>query len=449
MSLLRRAMAALLLLLPAGALAQDNPECLGSYCGRPAEEGGAGGAAPCVCVPNEPCNCVAGGSVWVAYTDDGKTLSYGDDADGDGKGDVADNCPFVPNRDQGDADGDGVGDACDSCPTVPNRDQSDIDGDGVGDACDDDMDGDGVANANDNCPTVPNRDQRNSRRGLPSAGTCGDRGDACCGDDDGDGVPDGADNCPLTPNPDQSLAGADASACLSDADGDGVGDATDNCVDVANPDQSDLDHDGRGDACDSDVDGDGIRNRADNCPTTPNADQKDADRDGVGDACDPTFCYVVDRSKPDACLDPRAPLQISAGVQTTAVTGSALRLPLWANRNGVAIQYQWTVKSRPAGSQAAIDIPVGAVTNSRDWQYAYVNGEIPTFTPDVAGDYELQVVAALVFPDRIYSAQSNAVASVSLTAKGEGEGCSAAPGAPAPLALLALFGMLATRRRRR
>ena len=65
------------------------------------------------------------------------------------------------------------------------------------------------------------------------------------------------------------------------------------------------------------------------------------------------------------------------------------------------------------------------------------------------GSRQLEEAEALVFPDRIYSAQTNAVASLSLTAKGEGEGCSAAPGAPAPLALLALFGMLATRRRRR
>ena len=51
----------------APALAQDNPECLGTDCGKPKEEGGGGG----------------GGwrTVWVAYTDDGDTLAYTDDAD--------------------------------------------------------------------------------------------------------------------------------------------------------------------------------------------------------------------------------------------------------------------------------------------------------------------------------------------------------------------------------
>ena len=40
----------------------DNPECLGSSCGKPKEEGGG-------------CGCGCGCSVWVAYTDDGTTLA--------------------------------------------------------------------------------------------------------------------------------------------------------------------------------------------------------------------------------------------------------------------------------------------------------------------------------------------------------------------------------------
>src|SRR5438309_9256866 len=98
----------------------DNPECLGSDCGTPKQEGGG-------------CGCGCGCSVWVAMTDDGKTLAYTDDADGDGKADTVDNCPFSSNRDQLDTDGDGVGDACDNCAGASNVSQLDTDGDGQGD----------------------------------------------------------------------------------------------------------------------------------------------------------------------------------------------------------------------------------------------------------------------------------------------------------------------------
>jgi Thrombospondin type 3 repeat len=224
-------------LLSLSSLAQDNPECLGSQCGRPHEEGGGGGS----CVDGV---CVGGGcSVWVAYTDDGKTLSYTDDADGDGKSDDRDNCPFVSNRDQADGDGDAVGDACDTCATASNFAQLDTDGDGQGDACDVDLDGDGVPNLSDLCAAVPNPDQRN---------TDGDAlGDVCDSDDDGDGLSDAVDLCPLLPNPDNAPL-IDA-RCDADVDGDNVSDTFDNCLSRTNPNQADLDGDGRGDACDLDT----------------------------------------------------------------------------------------------------------------------------------------------------------------------------------------------------
>ncbi len=459
---LRHLVVAALFCLTAGpALAQGsptNPECLDSSCGKPHEEGGG-------------CGCGCGGSVWVAYTDDGTTLAYADDADGDGVSDVTDNCPFAANRDQLDSDGDGIGDACDNCPHVANHDQKDTDGDGMGDACDSDMDNDGVANADDNCPTVPNKDQKNTRaeKGYSNPAECvidgKSAGDACCDDIDGDGVLNGQDTCPAVPNPVQSEIPAGA-VCTQDSDGDGVNDAQDNCPSVPNADQKntrkelagssyDVSKDschGAGDACCNDSDGDGIDNTKDNCPLVPNPDQADSDRDGKGDACDPLFCFVTDPANPDNCLDPRKPFQLSSGPQLSARKGEAVRLPLFANRNGVGIQYSWTVKSRPQGSSAAITSPLGAVSASRSWQYIYPNSEVPTFTADADGTYELQLSGTLVFDDKVYPASKTAASTLILkisdgsSAPTGSSGCSVGLGAPIPLAALALLGL---RRRRK
>jgi hypothetical protein len=201
----------------------DNPECLGSSCGKPKEVGGG-------------CGCGCGCSVWVAYTDDGKTLAYTDDADGDGKADDQDNCPFASNRDQLDGDGDGVGDSCDNCAAGSNFAQLDGDGDGLGDICDGDIDGDSILNAIDNCPLIPNPGQE---RLLPGSLL----GDVCNPDDDGDGVLDGVDLCPRVADPTNSVPTDPAvlALCSVDIDLDNVSDTFDNCIGLKNPLQADAD----------------------------------------------------------------------------------------------------------------------------------------------------------------------------------------------------------------
>ncbi|MBN1203926.1 MAG: thrombospondin type 3 repeat-containing protein [Myxococcaceae bacterium] len=413
--------------------AVDNPECLGSSCGRPKEEGGG-------------CGCGCGCSVWVAFTDDGVTLAYTDDADGDGKADDRDNCAFASNRDQADVDGDSVGDLCDNCSALSNFQQQDSDGDGLGDDCDPDADNDTVPNADDNCPLVPNKDQSNLDGDAQG-------GDVCDLDDDNDSINDGVDNCPRLANPEQ--APTDDARCRVDADEDNVSDNGDNCPGVYNPSQENVDGDLQGDVCDADIDNDGVLNLAldgkvvDNCPAIVNRDQLDDDGDGKGDVCDEHYCVVVDKSNPSDCLDPKSPFTVSGGGRLALKKGDKVQLPLFANRNGAAIEYTWTVKERPAGSKSVVENPKGAVTQSLHWQYRYAEGSEPTFTADADGAYDIQVQAKLAFSDRMYPALRESVSSLKLeVGNGNASSCAALPGPAGGLALGAALLSLVLRRRR-
>ncbi len=171
------------------------------------------------------------------------------DLDDDDTADGGDNCPDDPNQDQIDDDGDGIGNLCDqcdadpgkaipgvcgcgisdfdfdndgvictdNCPFTANAGQEDGDNDGLGDACEADRDADGVLNEQDGCP--------DDRKKI-AVGFCG------CGfqetDSDLDGTPNCVDQCPL--NPIKTVAGAcGCSVAETDSDGDGVPDCIDVC----------------------------------------------------------------------------------------------------------------------------------------------------------------------------------------------------------------------------
>ena len=104
-------------------------------------------------------------------------IALGQDSDGDGLDDCADNCDQTPNPEQVDTDGNGVGDACDNC--------------------DGDRDGDGRCDADDNCPDSPNPAQH---------------------DEDTDGRGDACDRCP---NADDRLF--DSDGCIGAGPADTMG----------------------------------------------------------------------------------------------------------------------------------------------------------------------------------------------------------------------------------
>jgi MYXO-CTERM domain-containing protein len=406
----------------------DGGECSGGLCGAPNRTGGGG------------CGC-GGGSILINFTDVGDTYQYSDDYDDDGFEDDFDNCAFADNPDQADTDGDGIGDVCDNCIGAANELQSDVDGDGIGDSCDLDADNDGVENSLDLCQLVPDPSQID---------TDGDgNGNACDDDDDNDGILDGADNCALAANPDQTLPPNAADVCDLDTYTDGVPDSVDNCSTVINFEQDDLDLDGVGDACDPDIDGDGISNFSDSCARNPDASLVDSDRDGVGDACDANFCFVIRRqgdAQADAghCLDPSTTFRVLSLPDAIATVDQPEHLHLFANRENVAIRYVWTIVSKPDGSDAYIQNPRGSTTYSDAFEYRYLADRKAQIVPDVAGEYQIQVSAELVFPDAQFPSNNTSKATFTMTVEGDSAGgCThTTPGRPGA-ATTGLFAMLA------
>ncbi len=146
------------------------------------------------------------------------------DTDHDGIPDSRDNCPAIPEDQDGyqdedgcpdpDNDGDGIPDERDKCPYVAE----DFDGFEDNDGCPDlDNDHDGIMDPVDRCPNDPE-----DKDGFQDEDGCPDP------DNDQDGIPDAVDKCPNQP---ENINGIeDQDGCPErDQDGDGIPDSRDKC----------------------------------------------------------------------------------------------------------------------------------------------------------------------------------------------------------------------------
>ena len=122
----------------------------------------------------------------------------------------------------------------------------------------------------------------------------------------------------------------------------------------------------------NDADGDGICDNSDNCPLIANADQTDADGDGFGAVCD------ADDTNPYINPNNAAPIADAGPDQSIPFGGQ-----VFLDGSGSSdpdmdpLNYSWSIISAPAGSAAVLTNP---------------NGIAPSFTPDLAGSYVVELI---------------------------------------------------------
>jgi outer membrane protein OmpA-like peptidoglycan-associated protein len=164
-----------------------------------------------------------------------------------------------------DTDRDGVYDGVDNCPAIPEDQDGFQDKDGCPDP---DNDGDGIPDELDNCPyAAEDFDGFEDRDGCPDI------------DNDHDNILEGADLCPNDPEDRDNFQDEDGCPDL-DNDRDGIPDLQDKCPMISENHNGIEDQDG---CPEQDQDGDGVTDKFDKCPSEKELINFYQDEDGCPD----------------------------------------------------------------------------------------------------------------------------------------------------------------------
>ena len=151
------------------------------------------------------------------------------------------------------------------------------------------------------------------------------------------------------------------------------------------------------------------------------------------------------------CLDPQENLKVYSP-SFLVDTGSQTRLRLFANRENQEMEYAWRVVDAPKGASLTMVNARGVVKASTPYEYRYEDNSEASFTPEVAGEYRIEITVIAVGAD-VENGEVNATSSfiARLVAEGvasAGDSC-AQENSRTPHLLLILIGLFVVAARRR
>ena len=141
------------------------------------------------------------------------------------------------------------------------------------------------------------------------------------------------------------------------------------------------------------------------------------------------------------------------GKQVEANTGETIDLSLYANRQGVNVNFKWFVTSQPPGASDTVKNWTGTASCGDGYECAPITDKRPVLIPRNPGEYTLTVTADLAETDTIEPSVKHAETTLAVTVDGtaidRGGGCGISGRRPAGLLVVLGLGLAMLWRRRR